>query len=103
MRIPFGERARRRDDEPGFSGGGFERFRLPAIERLLHRGAIVRAAKQLERAVAMVREVRMQPNPAAVAAAIEPGDLVPQLGRGLAGDAQIALAAKLDRGIAPPN
>ena len=48
----------------------------------------------------MVREVRVQAHPAPVAAAVQSRDLVPQLGGRLAVDAQIALAAKLDRGIA---
>ncbi len=47
MRIPFGERAARRDDETGLGGRGFERLGLPAVERALHRGFIVLAAEQL--------------------------------------------------------
>ena len=51
---------------------GLERFRLPAVERLLHRGAVVLAAEQLEHAVAVMRKIRVQAHPAPVAAAIEP-------------------------------
>src|SRR3982074_146959 len=103
MRIPFGERARRGDDEPGFGRRRLECLRLPAVESLLHRSAIVLAAEQLEHAVAVMREIRVQPYEAAVAAAVKSGDLVPQLRRGLALDAQIALAAKFDCGIAHRN
>src|ERR1043165_5830747 len=48
----------------------------------------------------MMRESRVQPHPAPVAAAVETCDLVPDLARGLARDAQVALAAKLDRSVA---
>ena len=45
----------------------------------------------------MIRQVGMQPRPAAVAAAIKPGDVVVMI-RGLfAVDAQIAFAAEFDR------
>src|SRR5437764_10588632 len=47
-----------------------------------------------------MRKIRVQPHPTAVAAAIRAGDLVPEVGRRSAGDAQIALAAALDRGVA---
>src|ERR1051325_1896502 len=48
----------------------------------------------------MMREIRVQPHPALVTAAVKACDLVPDLARGLARDAQVALAAKLDRGVA---
>src|SRR5947209_10661517 len=45
-------------------------------------------------------EIRVQAHPASVTAAVKSGDLVPQLLWRLAVNAQVALAAKLDRGIA---
>ena len=40
---------------------------------------VIVAAEQLQHAVAVMREVGVQPHPAPVAAAVEPGDLVPRL------------------------
>src|ERR1043165_3040393 len=100
MRVPLGERPRRADDQPGLCCSALEFLRLPVIECALHRLARIVAAEQLEHAVAMMRKVRVQPHPAPVAAAIESRDLVPDFAAALSRDAQIALAAKLDRGIA---
>ena len=100
MRIPFGERARHRDDQPGLRGGRLELLRMPAFERMPHRLARIVAAEQLQHAIAMMWEIRVQPHPPAIAAAVKPGNLVPELLRRLAVDAHVALAAKLDRGIA---
>ncbi len=83
MRVPFGERARHRDDQPGLGRGRLERLALPAVERALHRFARIVAAEQLQHAVAVMRKIGVQPHPAPVAAAVEPGDLVPQLLRRL--------------------
>src|SRR5947209_16384688 len=44
-----------------------------------------------------MREIRVQAHPAPITAAVKSGDLVPQLLWRLAVDAQVALAAKLDR------
>jgi hypothetical protein len=62
---------------------------VPAAQGLLDRGALGavadRAAQQLQRAVAVVREVRMDANPARradiVAAGVQPRQLVPHLWR----------------------
>ena len=70
-----------RGDQSGFRRGGLERLALPAVERALHRFARIVAAEQLQHAVAVMREIGVQPHPAPVAAAIEPGDLVPDLAR----------------------
>ena len=100
MRVPFGERAARGDDEAGCCRGIFELLGLPGVERALHRAAIVLAAEQLEQAATMVRQVGVQPHPTAVAAAIKSGDAVVIFGRNLAVDAQIAFAAEFDGGCA---
>ena len=97
MIVPFGERAACGDDQPGFGGGGFERFRLPAVERALHRGLVVRDAEKFEEPAAMMRQIGMQPREAAVAAAIKPGDVVVVFVGDFAVDAQISFAAKFDR------
>ena len=70
MRIPFGERARHGDDQPSLRGGRLELLRLPAFERMPHRLARIVAAEQLQHAIAMMWEIRMQPHPPA----IEPGE-----------------------------
>ena len=48
----------------------------------------------------MMRQIRMQPGPAAVAAAVQPGYLIVMIIRVLAVNAQITLAAEFDRGAA---
>ena len=83
MRVPFRERARGGDDQAGLGGGVFQREGLPAVERALHRGAVVVGAQQLERAGAVVRQVGVQAHPAAIAAAVEADGLVAMLGGGL--------------------
>ena len=83
---------------PASAAAVFELLGRPAIERALHRGAVVVAAEQLERAGAMMRQVGVQPDPAAVAAAVEAGDLVAMLGAGRRRRA-VALAAELDRRV----
>ena len=95
--IPFGERAAGGDDKTGCRRRVFEFFRLPTVERALHRSAIMFAAEQLEQSTAVVRQISVQPHPAPVAAAIKPGDAVVIFGRHLAVDAQVALAAEFDR------
>ncbi len=47
----------------------------------------------------MMRQIGMQPRPAAVAAAIKPGDVVVMIVRNFAVDAQITLAAEFDRRV----
>ena len=47
----------------------------------------------------MRRQIGMQPREAAVAASVKPGNGVVAIGRVVAVDAQIALAAKLDRSL----
>ena len=88
------------DDQPGLGRCRLEFFRLPAAERALHGLARIVAAQQLQHAVAMMRKVGVQPDPAPVAAAIEPCDLVPDLAALAFGEAEIMLAAKFDRGVA---
>ena len=65
-------------------------------QRLRHRRAIVVAAEQGQHAVAVMRKIGMDANPAAVAAAIDAVDRVHIFRRRLAVDAQIPLAAELD-------
>ena len=75
--IPFGERTARGDDEAGFfRRRGFQRFGRHAIERALHRGLVVRHAEQFQKTAAMMRQIGMQPREAAVAAAIQTGEIV---------------------------
>ena len=96
MAIPFVERSARGDDEARLGGGGFQRLALPAVKRALHGGFIVRALQQRQQAAAMMRQIGVQPHPAAVAAAIKPGDVVVIFLVRFAVDLQIALAAEFD-------
>src|SRR6516225_9605667 len=100
MAIPFGDRARCGNDETCVRGRGLERLRAPCIERALHARSVRRTAEQCDQTRAMVRQDRVQPYPAAVAAAIKAADIVPDLVRRLAVDRDVMLAAKLD-GRAP--
>ena len=96
MAIPLRERAARGDDETGFGGRGLERLGRHAVERALHRGLVVRHAKELEEPAAMMRQIGVQPREAAVAAAIKPGEVVVIFVGPFAVDAQITLAAEFD-------
>jgi hypothetical protein len=87
VRIPFVEGAHCDRHQSGRGGGVFELECLPAVERAGHRVAVIIAAEQFQHPVTMMREVRVKPNPAAVAAAIGSGDLVPKIGQGPAVDA----------------
>jgi hypothetical protein len=60
-------------------------------------------AEKLKQSVAMMRQISMQPRPAAVAAAVQPGYLIGVIIEVLAIDAQVTLAAEFDRGVAHFN
>ena len=98
MSIPFVERPARCDHETGLGGDGLELLGRPALKRALHRGFVVITAEKLKQSVAMMRQICMQPGPAAVAAAVQPGYLIVMIIRVLAVNAQITLAAEFDRG-----
>jgi hypothetical protein len=53
------------------------------------------AAEHVQNAIAVMRKIGMNAYPAAVAAAIDTGNAIPQLGGRATVDAQITLAAKL--------
>ena len=100
MRVPFGKRPARGDDKTRVGGGSFELLRRPALERAAHRGLVVSAAEQRQQAVTVMRQIRMQPRPAAVAAAVQPGDAIVMIVKLFAVDPQITFAAKFDRRVA---
>src|SRR5262249_49619589 len=100
MRIPFGERPAGGNDKTDLGGGSFERFGGPSLQRAPHRRLVVTTAEKLKQSVAMMRQIRMQPRPAAVAAAVQPSDLVVVIIRVLAVDAQVTLATEFDRRVA---
>jgi hypothetical protein len=97
MSIPFAERPARRDHETRFGSGSFELLCGPLLQSALHRGFFVIAAEKLKQSVAMMRQIRMQSRPAAIAAAVKPGDLIVVIIKVLAVDAQVTLAAEFDR------
>src|SRR5262249_51663587 len=103
MWVPFGERPAGGDDKTDLGGGSFERFGGPSLKRALHRRLVVTTAKKLKQSVAMMRQIRMQPRPAAVAAAVQPSDLVVVIIRVLAVAAQVPPATEFDRRIAHFN
>src|SRR5215470_15900827 len=100
VRVPFGETPHRRRHQAGLGRRRLEAVGSPSLERPLDGGAVVLAFEQRQQAVAVVREIGMQSHPAAVAAAIGAGDLVPRVRRWRAIDAEVALAAELDGGVA---
>src|SRR6185436_5022605 len=57
-------------------------------------------AEQLERAGAMMRQVGVDADPAAVAAAVDAGDRIAIVIERLAVETKVMLAAELDRGVA---
>ena len=102
--IPFGEAASHGHNQPGFRRRRFEIRRAPGAERLGHRSAIMRnIPKQAQHAIAVMREICMQTNPAPIAAAIKPGNRIPPRAGGLARDAQPMFGTKLNRGIGHCN
>ena len=69
-------------------------------QRGCHRLARAVATEQLQHAGAVVREIGVQPDPAAIAAAIGAGDVVPAGPRLAAGERQVALGAEFQGGVA---
>ncbi len=100
MAIPFVEAAHRRDHHARIRSRGLERLGVPFAQRGLHLVLLIGAAEQAQHAVAVMQEVGVQPDPAAIAATIGARDLVPQLRRGAAIDAQITFAAEFRDGVA---
>jgi hypothetical protein len=90
-------RSHHRDHATGLVRPRLELLRLPARERGLHRVTRVGAAEQRDDARAVVREVRVQAHDPAVARAVHARDRIPERRGRLAVDAQVALAAELDR------
>ena len=100
VRLPFRRRAVERGDEAGFRHRGLELCALPLQEGCLHGFAVVGAVEQREDAVAVMRKIGVQAHVAAIAGAIDAGNLVPGRARRLAGEAYVTLAAEFHRGMA---
>jgi len=85
MAVPLIEAAHGGDHHAGIGGDLLEIARAPArqgaLDHFAGRGLAGRTAQQRQRAVAMVREIGMDAHPAAVAAWVDAGDLVPDIGR----------------------
>src|SRR6185312_6200800 len=92
-RVPFREGAHGGDDELRLRAGFLEVESLPGFQRLRHRRLVVCALQDFQDAVAMVRKIRVQADPAPIAALIGAGDLVPQFGWLRAVDGEMAIAA----------
>ena len=100
QRRPFVMRAHQRDHAAAGIGRGLERLAVPLHQRGLHLVALRLAVQHLADGVAVMPEVGMQPHEAPVAGLVDAGDGVPCRARRLAVDAQIALGAALDDGVA---
>ncbi len=81
MAVPLIEGTQGGDHQAGIRGSLLELQRLPARQGALNRAAFDgrarRAPQQRERAVTVMREIGVNTNPIAVAAAVNAGDLVP--------------------------
>src|SRR6202049_1889656 len=94
--VPFLEGPLRRDHESRLGCSLFKLLRAPVKQRLLYGCLVVVAGEQRQHTVAVMREIGVQTNPAAIAAAVYPSDLVPNVGRRLPVNTEIALATELD-------
>ncbi|MCY1534331.1 hypothetical protein D9M68_696990 [compost metagenome] len=93
--VPFVEAAHGGHGQARIGGHLLEIQRGPAFQRALDRRARCavagRTAQQRERAIAMVSEIGMDPDPAAIAATVQAGDGIPGVGRN-AVDLEVAAA-----------
>src|SRR5262249_11605784 len=87
-------------DQARLGDGALKCLPLPCLQRLRHRRPLIGDPQQLEHAVAMVWEIGVEAHLARITRLIDTGDLVPDRRRWALVDALIALAAKLDRGMA---
>ena len=87
--IPFIQAARHCHHKARFRCRRFEIRRAPGAECRSDRSAIMRdIAKQAQHAVAMMREIRVQPHPSPIATLIEPRNRIPARAGRLARDAE---------------
>ena len=98
--VPFREAAHGGGAESGGGGLIFQIERRPAAQGGGDGVAIIGAAEEAEHAVAMVREVGVQSDPAPVAALIGAGDFVPEIVRQRAVDADKLFRHELHGGVA---
>ena len=97
---PFLARAHHRYHAAGGIGRGLERLGVPLHQRGLDMVALGLAAQHLADGIAVMAEIGVQPHEAPIAGVVDSGDRIPGGSRRLAVDAQIALAAALDDGVA---
>jgi hypothetical protein len=100
MRVPFIECTLHGGNHSCLRRGVLKRLGIPVCERTRHRRAVGRAAQQRQDAGAMVRKVGVNAHPPFITTAIRAGDVVPQFRRGSSLNAEVALTAKLCRGVA---
>ena len=93
-------RAHHRHHAAAGIGRGLERLGVPLHQRGLNLVAFRLAVQHLADGVAVMPEIGMQPHEAPVAGFVNAGDRIPGRPRRLAVDAQIALAAAFDDGMA---
>ena len=93
-------RAHHRNHAAAGIGRGFKRFGVPLHQRGLNVIALWLAVQHLADGVAVMPEIGVQPHEALIAGFVDPGNRVPGRRRRLAVDAQIALAAAFDDGMA---
>ena len=99
MRLPFFRRPRHRGDEPARDGFVFEGLAVPASDRFGHALARIFCTQHRQHPLAVMREIGVNAHETPIARAI---DAKQRIERAVvfAFDAEIALAAKFDRGVA---
>ncbi len=97
---PFCVRSHQRNDAAAGIGRGLECLAVPLHQRGLHLVALRLTTQDFANGIAVMREVGVQPDESLIAGFVNPGDRIPGGRRRLAVDAQIALAAAFDDGVA---
>ena len=100
MGCPFRRRAHHGADKTSPRDFILVVLTAPAFQRVRDRLPLVGHTEHVENALAMMREIRMEANPAAIARLVGSGDLVPGCGRRLAIDRIKPLADELGDGMA---
>src|SRR5690606_4997539 len=98
VRLPFRRAPEHPGTKPGRSERVFDLLAAPVLQRPLYAFPAVGAVQQLEHTVAMMGEIRVQLQPAAVAGLIIAGDRIPEVAVRLAVRGEVAFAAQRNGG-----
>jgi hypothetical protein len=97
---PLVRRPHRSDDAAALVSRRLKGDRIPFVERVLDRSPRRHTAEKLDDALAVVREIHVQPHEAAVSRAVGAEQRIAESRRRASVDRQIVLAAKLNRRMA---